>query len=109
MSPNSCLIKKQNTFKLLRELKHPNVISLQRVFLSHQDRKVWLLSDFAEHDLWHIIKHHRSSKQAKRPLECPLGMVKSLLYQILAGIHYLHTNWILHRDLVTKLDIIIDL
>lgn len=84
---------------LLRELKHINVIGLQRVFLSHADRKVWLLSDFAEHDLWHIIKHHRSSKQAKRHLECPHGMVKSLLYQILAGIHYLHSNWILHRDL----------
>jgi hypothetical protein len=28
------------------------VIALQRVFLSHADRKVWLLSDFAEHDLW---------------------------------------------------------
>ncbi len=25
---------------LLRELKHPNVIALQRVFLSHSDRKV---------------------------------------------------------------------
>ncbi|XP_052277370.1 cyclin-dependent kinase 8-like isoform X5 [Dreissena polymorpha] len=37
---------------LLRELKHPNVISLQKVFLSHQDRKVWLLFDYAEHDLW---------------------------------------------------------
>ncbi|XP_022644130.1 cyclin-dependent kinase 8-like isoform X2 [Varroa jacobsoni] len=49
---------------LLRELKHTNVINLQRVFLSHADRKV-----------------------------------KSLLYQILNGIHYLHSNWVLHRDL----------
>ncbi|XP_032878693.1 cyclin-dependent kinase 8 isoform X4 [Amblyraja radiata] len=37
---------------LLRELKHPNVIALQKVFLSHADRKVWLLFDYAEHDLW---------------------------------------------------------
>ena len=39
-------------FQLLRELKHPNVINLQRVFLSHADRKVWLLVDYSEHDLW---------------------------------------------------------
>ena len=26
-------------------------------------------------------------------------MVKSLLFQILDGIHYLHENWVLHRDL----------
>ena len=33
-------------------------MSLQ-VFLSHTDRKVWLLLDYSEHDLWHIIKYHR--------------------------------------------------
>lgn len=79
--------------------RHPNVISLQRVFLSHADRKVWLLFDFAEHDLWHIIKFHRAAKIKRQPVLVPKGMVKSLLYQILDGIHYLHTNWVLHRDL----------
>ncbi|CAJ0925181.1 unnamed protein product, partial [Mesorhabditis belari] len=43
---------------LLRELKHPNLIRLQRVFLTNE-KKVWLLLDYAEHDLWHIIKYHR--------------------------------------------------
>ena len=38
--------------QLLRELKHQNVITLEKVFLSHTDRKVWLLFDYAEHDLW---------------------------------------------------------
>uniref|UniRef100_A0AAZ3QDI5 cyclin-dependent kinase n=1 Tax=Oncorhynchus tshawytscha TaxID=74940 RepID=A0AAZ3QDI5_ONCTS len=84
---------------LLRELKHPNVIALQKVFLSHSDRKVWLLFDYAEHDLWHIIKFHRASKANKKPIQLPRGMVKSLLYQILDGIHYLHASWVLHRDL----------
>lgn len=76
------------------------MINLIRVFLSHNDRKVWLLFDYAEHDLWHIIKFHRAAKAAKKPVMVPKGMVKSLLYQILDGISYLHCNWVLHRDLV---------
>lgn len=48
--------------QLLRELKHPNVISLQKVFLSHADRKVWLLFDYAEHDLWVNYTHRTQPK-----------------------------------------------
>uniref|UniRef100_A0A0N4ZS71 Cyclin-dependent kinase 8 n=1 Tax=Parastrongyloides trichosuri TaxID=131310 RepID=A0A0N4ZS71_PARTI len=83
---------------LLRELSHPNLIKLNRVFLS-SERKVWLLFDYAEHDLWHIIKFHRNAKQKKQAVMVPKSMIKSLLFQILDGIHYLHNNWILHRDL----------
>lgn len=50
----------------------------------------------------HIIKFHRASKANKKPMQLPRGMVKSLLYQILDGIHYLHANWVLHRDLVSS-------
>ncbi|TKR81704.1 hypothetical protein L596_015535 [Steinernema carpocapsae] len=63
---------------LLRELRHPNLIRLQRIFLSPVDRKVWLLLDFAEHDLWHIIKYHRNAKTKKQAVIVPKSMVKSL-------------------------------
>ncbi|KAL2306569.1 hypothetical protein Nmel_004498, partial [Mimus melanotis] len=52
----------------------------------------------------HIIKFHRASKANKKPMQLPRSMVKSLLYQILDGIHYLHANWVLHRDLETSCD-----
>ncbi|KAE9555935.1 hypothetical protein FO519_000791 [Halicephalobus sp. NKZ332] len=94
---------------LLRELRHENIIRLRRVFLT-SDKKVWLLMDYCEHDLWHIIKYHRSQKNNKRstdvnqpkeqqPVHVYAGLIKSLMYQVLDGIHYLHSNWILHRDL----------
>ena len=74
--------------------------------------QVWMLLDYADHDLWHIIKYNRSAKTKKMPVYVPTVTVKSILYQILdgelfetifslylSGMHYLHSSWVMHRDL----------
>ena len=75
-------------FQLLRELKHPNVINLQRVFLSHNDRKVWLLVDYSEHDLWHIIKFHRAAKANKKPVMVNHFSLTNFMHQLLGKLEF---------------------
>eukprot|EP00741_Cyanophora_paradoxa_P020292 tig00021244_g19586.t1 len=81
---------------LLRELKHDNIVCLQDVLLDPDNSSLYLVFDYAEHDLFELIKHHRESLNRERPSEFT---IKSLLWQILNGINYLHANWVIHRDL----------
>jgi cyclin-dependent kinase 8/11 len=79
---------------LLRELKHENIVSLFDVFIEPQNKSLYLVFEYAEYDLFEILKTHRERNQ---PI--PEGAIKSFLWQLLNGIHYLHANWIIHRDL----------
>ncbi|KAI9023141.1 kinase-like domain-containing protein, partial [Hyaloraphidium curvatum] len=80
---------------LCRELHHENIVGLNEVLIDPLDRSIYMVFDYAEHDLLQILHYHGHTE--RKPV--PELFVKSLLYQLINGVAYLHANWVLHRDL----------
>jgi cyclin-dependent kinase 8/11 len=78
---------------LCSELSHVNVIRLIEIIL--EDKCIFMVFEYAEHDLLQIIHHH--TQPTRHPIPAPT--VKSIMFQLLNGCQYLHSNWVLHRDL----------
>ncbi|KAF6843252.1 serine/threonine-protein kinase SSN3 [Colletotrichum musicola] len=78
---------------LCSELRHANVIKLVEIIL--EDKCIFMVFEYAEHDLLQIIHHH--TQNPRHPI--PPQTVKSIMFQLLNGCQYLHANWVLHRDL----------
>jgi cyclin-dependent kinase 8/11 len=78
---------------LCTELAHPNVVHTVEIIL--EDKCIYIVFEYAEHDLLQIIHHHNQPQRQA----IPARTVKSILYQLLQGLVYLHRNWVMHRDL----------
>lgn len=78
---------------LCRELNNRHLTKLVEIFLER--KSIYMVYEYAEHDLLQIIHFH--SHPEKRMV--PQKMICSIMWQILDGVSYLHQNWILHRDL----------
>ncbi|PGH23107.1 CMGC/CDK/CDK8 protein kinase [Polytolypa hystricis UAMH7299] len=78
---------------LCSELSHANVVQLVEIIL--EDKCIFMVFEYTEHDLLQIIHHHTQPQRHA----IPAPMVKSILFQLLNGLLYLHSNWVLHRDL----------
>ncbi len=79
---------------LCSELSHENVIRLVEIIL--EDKCIFMVFEYAEHDLLQII-HHHTQTQPRHTI--PPATVRSIMFQLLNGCQYLHSNWVLHRDL----------
>ncbi|KAJ2618878.1 cyclin-dependent protein kinase [Coemansia sp. RSA 1290] len=59
------------------------------------DNAMHMVMDYAEFDLLSIMQHH--THHLRKPLAEPV--IKSILWQLINGVAYLHANLILQRDL----------
>lgn len=78
---------------LCTELSHHALIHLVEIIL--ESKCIFMVFEYAEHDLLQIIHHHSLIPRA--PI--PASTLRSCMYQIFSGLLYLHQNWVVHRDL----------
>ncbi|KAG9316492.1 kinase-like domain-containing protein [Chiua virens] len=78
---------------LNREISHENIVALKEVIL--EDKSIYMVFDYAEHDFLQVIHHYSQTLR----LQIQSQVLKSLVYQLLNGLVYLHSSHILHRDL----------
>ncbi|XP_019907397.3 cyclin-dependent kinase 11B isoform X3 [Esox lucius] len=74
--------------------QHPNIVTVREIVVGSNMDKIYIVMNYVEHDLKSLME---TMKQPFLP-----GEVKTLMIQLLRGVHHLHDNWILHRDLKTS-------
>jgi cell division cycle 2-like len=80
---------------VLLSLSHPSIVNVSEVVVGDSLDQVFMVMEYADHDLRGVME-----KRMNQPFT--IAEVKCLMQQLLAGVAYLHDNWVLHRDLKTS-------
>lgn len=75
--------------KLLRSLKHTNVVELQEVMV--ESNECFMVFEYLSHDLTGLLNHPNYTLEPAHK--------KHLARQLFEGLDYLHTRGVLHRDI----------
>lgn len=85
---------------VLKNLSHPNIVQLHDIVVhgekweTNKNAQLLLALDYCPHDFCGIIND--------RDLAVNQPMIKSFIFQLLNGVHYLHSQGVMHRDIKTS-------
>jgi len=86
---------------ILKKMNHPNVVKLINIDCS--ENRLYLFFEYLPYDLRKFISEKYKEKESFLPVE----VIKTIMYQIVTGTKFLHSNKVLHRDLKPQ-NILID-
>ena len=72
-------------------LCHPNILKFKQIAYGNKYNKIYTVMEYLDFELKNLLivqKHSFSSFN-----------IKSIIYQLLCAVSYLHHNWVIHRDI----------
>ncbi|KAJ9365486.1 kinase-like domain-containing protein [Paecilomyces variotii] len=93
-SPDGFPVTGLREIQTLLGARHQNIVNLREIVMGNSMDSVFLVMDFLEHDLKTLLDDMR---EPFLPSE-----IKTLLLQIMSATEFLHSHWIMHRDLKTS-------
>ena len=88
---NECIT--QNEVRILRNLSHDNIVKLHEI-IRDQNSSVSLIFEYCDKNLYEFIKEYQRRNEI-----IPESKIRSIIYQIINGLKYLHLKGYFHRDL----------
>lgn len=78
----------------LMEARHMHIVELKEIVVGDKLDQIYLVMEFVEHDLKTLLTTMRT---VFLPSE-----IKTLMRQLLSAVAFMHSRWIVHRDLKTS-------